>query len=170
MNKLLKAYLNKTENREYIRLLFRKPMERLFDLCSTTSAALLAQPQKATTPSLRRKAFGETATGAKLSDAADDPFINARPRQRRDTLYDRVSLPAAIMVKFASEADSKSEVGDEEDEDQEEAFEGVKLRDMYSVCDEIVETVNSQVAFMPLEVRFLCKLVQIHATGIVSLN
>lgn len=134
INRLLKAYMKRSENGDYLRMLFGKILEKLIanDYAQTAE---------------NRKNFASTEAYQE-----EENQVDGSPERRQ-------SLKANIVVN-PSEEELKSDVkADQITPDQ-----------IIGVLDDITKKISKKLVFMPISIRYLCKLTEKIANATVVLN
>ncbi len=130
INRLINAYLKRSENREYLHLLFGKIMDRLYS-ANNAPAADVPEEQK------RRPTESSLATASLLSP--DGPI----PKELRRSM--------TVQSRSALEESCPKET--------------VDWKRTEEICEEFIHSVTKKLIYMPLSVRYLCKLVEKLATA-----
>ncbi len=172
VNRLLNVYFRKTENREYVRLLFYRPMGRLFEYSNISLNSMSFSPQKEPAP--KRNTVCMLASGKILGlDEEEDPV----QQDQRDSDHGTRSNQSVVSTtKSSQETPSPTHVFEKGEDEKtseiapDEVIVGMRLGELLKITDEMIESINRQISCMPLEIRFLCKLIATHAIKFVQLR
>ena len=133
INRFIKAYLKRSESREYLRLLFGKTLDRLAKI--EGPVPLPPEPIDGEEVPIRR---GATVKGD------------------LDGNYGAVaSAPHSAIIEGLHRASTKGVEDVHEDEKQTDA---VQFERLTKDCDELLRRLSKCLVYMPLSIRYLCKL------------
>jgi hypothetical protein len=145
INRFIKAYLNRAESRQYLRLLFGKTLDRLAKIEGPAPMPLLVDTQDVEEVPLRHGGTlrGEMDPRAKLVESAPQPGLADTVRSGSlrllDDLHDESKQPEGIVTELVCKD-----------------------------CDELLRRIRKNLVYMPLSVRYLCKLTANIAISCVS--
>jgi hypothetical protein len=150
VNRLIKAYLKKSENREYTQQLFGKLFEKVMDMPKFIR-------------DLRGRKQGDIPT--QVSTGSDGPGFDDKP-------YDSIlDLPMSPSTRFIEDHFTNQlpkfeikvvPVTVEEDvkAPSEQPSRKLNTEDVLLVCDHILEMITKKLLYMPLSIRYLCKMLE----------
>eukprot|EP01022_Parablepharisma_sp_SALTPOND_P033601 TRINITY_DN89110_c0_g1_i1.p1 TRINITY_DN89110_c0_g1~~TRINITY_DN89110_c0_g1_i1.p1 ORF type:complete len:1013 (-),score=106.12 TRINITY_DN89110_c0_g1_i1:723-3668(-) len=134
VNKLLREYVKRPEVRNYTRLLFANALTKILDLSTRV------QHSQQFTPDKRYTMYFASEGKSKTMDLGQ-------------SLYNGHSY----INHLPDTTDEASEPGTPTKE-----IEGMEIAELLEICEEILETIQKQLIYFPLELRFLCKLIENH--------
>ena len=123
INRLIQAYLKRSENREYLHLLFGKIMDGLYS----------TQTKAGKRPEERKSVRAESSSPTKESELTFPAM----------TYSDK---SGSVMLRAEEKKGSESDK--------------ISWEQTSAICDSILKSITKKLIYMPLSVRFLCKLVE----------
>ncbi len=160
-NRLLRAYLNKYEHREYLALLFG----RLFD--DVGGMKSYVKTIKARKARMLWSASTQNSGVDYKSADSDQHSLPDSPEGMTRIIEDHFSMPASNIEftpkkpgtaceedKGSCELSSKVIIQEQLDPDK------LTTDDALLICDFLIESANKRLLYMPMSIRYLCKLVE----------
>ena len=148
INKLIRAYLKKSENREYTLQLFGKLFEKVMDMPKfVRDLRIRKQGDNPTQVSTTSEGLGSED---KQYDSILELPMSPSTRFIEDHFTTQVPKFELKVVPVMVEEDTKAP---NEQQTRKLDTEAVLL-----VCDHILETITKKLLYMPLSIRYLCKM------------
>jgi hypothetical protein len=143
VNRLIKAYLKKSDCREYNRMLLHKFLEKGQDMTKYLSAMKVKQGVQQSVPLLcaPNSKHGQES-GSSGSDSRSESDISRKRTQR----------PSGEDIKFNKDK-SETEV--------------LSAADTALICEALLERITKTLVYMPLSMRYICKLAEKLASAYV---
>eukprot|EP00826_Nyctotherus_ovalis_P060206 TRINITY_DN8425_c0_g3_i2.p1 TRINITY_DN8425_c0_g3~~TRINITY_DN8425_c0_g3_i2.p1 ORF type:complete len:722 (-),score=191.06 TRINITY_DN8425_c0_g3_i2:934-3099(-) len=157
VNKLLEAYFDRIENREYLKLIFRKELNGI----SLTVKEMEAEEVSPEKPPVEFNpnyiVISSDEQNAEKEEKLTIEEVNYKELEKE------VKAETAALESGETSA-SKDEKKESKSEDIEELKEAVNIIDypdeVYQICSKFVWGITTKLLYMPLSVRHLCKLTQ----------
>lgn len=144
VTRLIKSYIKRTENREYLRLMFSKILDRM---------ASMDQYLKEKQRMFRRERTEEMRKGSMKQPAS--VIINPRLIEEDEASTTASRSPKGSLIEDPG-ASSKEDAKERKDLP-------LTASDIIFICDEMLGQATKMLEFMPLAMRYLFKLIEILA-------